>query len=146
MGCRFCRKAAAVLSLRNRGIVRAFACKAGFGVISGRIVKEQTMSQLTKKVIAGALVAATLSFSLVTATTPADARGWGHGGWGHGGWGHDGWGRGYGWGGWGWGLGGLALGAALAYPYYGYGYPCGPYGYHYGCYAYGYGYPYYPYW
>ncbi|HKH80725.1 MAG TPA: hypothetical protein VKA03_03790 [Methylovirgula sp.] len=80
------------------------------------------MSQFLKKVIAGALVAATLSFTLVATSTPADAR-WGgggfHGGW-HGGYARGGWGRGYGWGGWGWGpgiLGGLALGAALAYPY-----------------------------
>jgi hypothetical protein len=108
--------------------------------------KEQAMSQLLKKVAAGAMLAASLSFGLAATTAPANARGFGGGF--HGGWGHGGWGRGYGWGGWGWGLGGLGLGAALAAPYYyGYGYPCGPYGYRYGCgYAYGYGSQYYPYW
>jgi Spy/CpxP family protein refolding chaperone len=60
------------------------------------------MSQFKKKAIAGAPVAATLSFSLVATATTAEARGFGgfHGGF-HGGWGHGGWGRGYGWGGWG---------------------------------------------
>jgi hypothetical protein len=104
-------------------------------------MKEEIMSPFLKKVIAGGLVAATLSFTLVESSTPANA--WGRGGWGGGGWRGGGWrgGWGGGWGyggGWGWGaaglLGGLALGTALAYPYYGYGY-----GYPY--YGYGYGYP-----
>jgi hypothetical protein len=48
----------------------------------------------------------------------AQIGGW-HGGWGHGGWGH----RGWGWGGVGLGLAtGALVGAALASPYYGYGY------------------------
>jgi len=110
------------------------------------------MSPLMKKLLTGALVATTLSFSLVSTTTPAAAfrGGWGGGGWHGGGWG-GGWRGGY-WrgGGWGWGaaglIGGLAVGSALAYPYYyGGGYPCGsyygPYGY-YRCRPY-YGYPYY---
>jgi hypothetical protein len=90
--------------------------------------------------IATLAVAALLAANV---STPAEARGlgmhggfghvggWGHGGWGHGGWGHGGWG----WGGVGLGLAtGALVGAALASPYYGYGYgaPYYDYGYDYG--------------
>src|SRR5215469_16663956 len=78
--------------------------------------------------------------------------GWGGGGWHGGGWGGGGWhgggwhGGGWGWHGnnWWWGIpAGIALGAALTYPYYGYGYaPYYPqYPYPYYGYGYGYGYP-----
>jgi hypothetical protein len=130
----------------GRPSIHRFKTRAGIrqtsnGAKPADLEKEQTMSTLLKKAIAVAAVTATLAGALAVTTTPADAR-WGGGGWGGrgygGGWGRGGWGRGYG--GW-WGpgiIGGLALGA-LAYPYYGYGYPCGYYGY-YGCRGYGYGY------
>jgi hypothetical protein len=80
---------------------------------------------------------ATVAAALVVATVPSlptSAHAFGfHGGWGgfHGGWG--GFHRGWGWGGVGLGLAtGALVGAALAAPYYDYGY--GPY-------AYGYDYP-----
>jgi hypothetical protein len=81
------------------------------------------------------LIALVLAGSLAAATviTPTEA----HARWG--------------WGGWGWGLGGFAIGAligaALARPYYayGYGYPAYGYGYGYPAYSYGYGYPAYRY-
>src|SRR5206468_2979999 len=85
------------------------------------------------------LAAALLVAGVPSLSTTAQARpfgfhggfggGWGHGGWGHGGWGGGGWGgggwRGGGWGGAGLGVGlatGALVGAALASPYYGYGY------------------------
>src|SRR5690349_3672433 len=85
---------------------------------------------------------------LLAANAPntAEARGFGmHGGFGHvGGWGHGGWGHGgLGWGGIGLGLAtGALVGAALATPYYGYGYPYGYDYYGYDAYpvAYDYGY------
>lgn len=91
--------------------------------------------------IAGLVAVAAL---LIVNVPSAEARpfgmhgGFGHvgGGWGHGGWGHGGWGHG-GWGGVGFGLAtGALVGAALASPYYGYGY-----GYPYYDYGYDYGYP-----
>jgi hypothetical protein len=87
--------------------------------------------------IATLAVAALLAANV---SNPAEARGLGmHGGFGHiGGWGHGGGDHG----GWGWGGAGLGLatgalvGAALASPYYGYGYGAPYYGY-----GYDYGYP-----
>src|SRR5579871_107153 len=91
--------------------------------------------------------AATLATALVAATVPslpttAHAFGF-HGGWGgfHGGGGWGGFHRGWGWGGVGLGLAtGALVGAALAAPYYDYGY--GPYAYDYGYPVYGPGYAY----
>jgi hypothetical protein len=87
--------------------------------------------------------AALVAVSVPALSDAAQARGFGgfgmHGGFGHlGGWG-GGWG-GSGWDGVGLGLAtGALIGAALATPYYGYGYP---YAFGYGYpYAYGYGYP-----
>lgn len=113
------------------------------------------------KIMPASLVAVTLAFTTLVASTPADAQpwGWGRPGWGGGwGWGRPGWGGGWGWGrpgwggvgwrggwgwrggGWGWGgaLAGAAIGYGLASPYYGYGYGYGyPYGYGYtGLYSY----------
>ena len=88
------------------------------------------LANITKKGVAGALVAATLATGAVSlAPTEAAARPWGGGHYYHGG----GW-RGGGWRGGGWGpgiVGGLALGALAAGAYGAYGAPYYGYG---GCY------------
>jgi hypothetical protein len=83
-----------------------------------------------RKSITGLIAAAVVATTMVTLSTPSEARWRGHG-WGGHGWGGHGWGVGAGV------LGGLAAGAIIAgtYPRYGY-YGPGPY------YAYGPG-PYY---
>jgi hypothetical protein len=110
-----------------------------------RSVGVQLEEGVMKLRISALATAALVAVSVPTLSGTAEARGFGmHGGFGHAGFGHAGFGHVGGWGGhhggWGWGGVGLGLatgalvGAALAAPYYGYGYP---YAYDY----YDYGYP-----